>query len=215
MYKSFKSFHSYLYFIDLLIITWKTMCSQICSHWLLLRSSHLVFSLIMIQTLWKKKIIYKHVQRYDNYFYQVWRFLNIRFCDSSKSIRISYPTLILVNICQDLIHWMLQIVNCFKFRFLLCYLDIKPHFCLVIMINTIFMYTSTHTWKCGIFHRVTIQMINNWNNTCDLWPRGTTRQYSYRWRWQGHIFGVPGFPWTNEWWPVGSRGYRRLGRTQV
>lgn len=94
MYKSFKSFHSYLYFIDLLIITWKTMCSQICSHWLLLRSSHLVFSLIMIQTLWKKKIIYKHVQRYDNYFYQVWRFLNIRFWFFKKYKNIiSHPYL--------------------------------------------------------------------------------------------------------------------------
>lgn len=93
MNKLIERLHSYLYFIHLLIIyTWKTMCSQICSHWLLLSSSHLVFSLIMIQILWKKSQIinYKHAQRNDNYFYQVWRFEN--FCDSSKNLNISWPT---------------------------------------------------------------------------------------------------------------------------
>lgn len=132
MNKSIERLHSYLYFILLLIITWKTMCSQICSHWLLLSSSHLVFFLIMIQILWKKSQIinYKHAQRNDNYFYQVWRFEN--FCDFSKNLNISWPT---QSKYIPRLHWMLQKMNCFKFRVLLLQLsiDTKPHFCLIIM----------------------------------------------------------------------------------
>lgn len=129
--------HSYLYFILLLIITWKTMCSQICSHWLLLSSSHLVFSLIMIQILWKKSQIvnYKHAQRYDNHFYQVWRFEN--FCDSSNNLKYHSPPK--ANTSHDLIHWVL-------------------HFCLIIFVsslcvNTILMDASTHTctWNLVFF----------------------------------------------------------------
>lgn len=116
MNKSIERLHSYLYFILLLIITWKTMCSQICSHWLLLSSSHLVFSLIMIQILWKKSQIvnYKHAQRYDNYFYQVWRFEN--FCDSSNNLKYHSPPK--ANTSHDLIHWVLHKMNCYKTSFL-------------------------------------------------------------------------------------------------
>lgn len=189
-----------------MIITWKTMCSQICSHWLLLSSSHLVFSLIMIQILWKKSQIvnYKHAQRYDNHFYQVWRFEN--FCDSSNNLKYHSPPK--ANTSHDLIHWVLHKMNCYKTSFL------SHHY---VLIQSWWMQVHIHVHGIWYFS-LTIQMINtcNWRkNTCDLWPHGTIPQWSCRWCWQGRIFGGPGFPWTNEWWPVGSLGYRRLVRTQV
>lgn len=155
MNKSIERLHSYLYFILLLIITWKTMCSQICSHWLLLRSSHLVFSLIMIQILWKKSQIvnYKHAQRNDNYFYQVWRFEN--FCDSSKNLNISWPTqskyiprLNSLNATENELFQIQSFALTVIYRYKTSFLS--HHY---VLIEAEYMYTYTYMYmECGIFH---------------------------------------------------------------